>query len=90
MRRVRIRAWGRVHGVFFRASCAERARAVGVSGWVRNVAGGAVEAIFEGDAAAVEQMVAWCREGPPSARVDRFEAVEETPEGTQGFRVVRR
>ena len=78
---------GRVQGVFFRASCAERAAALGLTGWIRNVANGDVEAVFEGTDAAVEQIVRWCREGPPLARVDRIDVVDETPTGESGFRV---
>lgn len=89
MRRVRIQLSGRVQGVFFRASCAQRAEELGLSGWVRNVAGGGVEVTFEGTESSVEQMVSWCREGPPLARVDGFEVVDETPTGGSGFRVTR-
>jgi acylphosphatase len=89
MRRVRVRISGRVQGVFFRASCADRAEGLGLSGWVRNAPGGAVEAVFEGDAASVEAMVAWCREGPPYARVDHVDVVEESPAGAVGFRITR-
>lgn len=89
MRRVRVHISGDVQGVFFRASCADLARGSAVSGWVRNDAGGGVEAVFEGDDTAVEQMVGWCRDGPPHARVERVEAVDEPPTGETGFRVVR-
>ena len=87
MRRVRVLVSGRVQGVFFRASCAGRAEELGLSGWIRNVAGGDVEAVFEGTRSAVEQMVRWCREGPPLARVDRIEVVDEPPTGESGFRI---
>jgi acylphosphatase len=89
MRRVRARISGRVQGVFFRASCADRAKALGLSGWVRNASDGGVEAVFEGKAAEVESMLAWCRKGPPYAEVDRVEVLEEAPTGAQGFRVTR-
>lgn len=78
---------GRVQGVFFRASCAERAAELGVSGWIRNVPGGDVEAIFEGTESVVEEMVRWCREGPSLARVDRIDVLDETPTGGSGFRI---
>jgi acylphosphatase len=86
-RRFLVRVTGRVQGVFFRASCAEVARGRAVSGWVRNAQDGAVEAAFEGPAAQVEAVVAWCREGPPLARVEEVEVVEEPPTGGAGFRV---
>jgi Acylphosphatases len=87
MRRTRVVVAGRVQGVFFRASCAERARALGLAGWVRNDPDGRVEAVFEGPEEAVETMIRWCQEGPPHARVDEVEIVEETPEGEAGFLV---
>jgi acylphosphatase len=87
-RRVRVRVTGRVQGVFYRASCAREARARSVAGWVRNAEDGAVEAAFEGQAADVEALLAWCRGGPPLARVDAVEVMEEAPTGGSGFRVL--
>lgn len=85
--RVRVLVSGRVQGVWFRESCRQEATAVGVGGWVRNLADGRVQAELEGPSAAVARVVAWCREGPPRARVDdvRTEMVE--PVGERGFRV---
>lgn len=87
MVRRRVTVGGRVQGVFFRDSCRRRARQLGVGGWVRNRPGGDVEACFEGDAEAVEEMVAWCRHGPPGARVKAVSVVEEEPAGEAAFRV---
>lgn len=87
MRRARVKISGDVQGVFFRASCADVARALDVAGWVRNVSGGAVEAVFEGDDRDVEAMLRWCRVGPPLARVDRVGWVDEAPSGETGFRI---
>jgi len=78
---------GRVQGVFFRASTRERAVEAGVAGWVRNCPDGSVEAVLEGPPDAVEAVVAFCREGPGPARVERVEAADEEPEGLAGFRV---
>jgi len=79
----RYHVWisGRVQGVFFRANTWEQARALGLTGWVRNLPDGRVETVFEGDAPAVEAMLAWCRIGTPPARVDGIEAREEPPGG---------
>ena len=85
--RRRVVVHGRVQGVFFRGSTQEEARRAGIDGWVRNLPDGAVEAVFEGEAAAVEQLEAYCRRGPPWAQVMRVEITEEEPEGEQGFRV---
>lgn len=87
MKRVHVVVTGRVQGVFYRATCAERARALGLAGWVRNASDGRVEAAFEGPADAVEAMLGWCREGPSHARVVAVDAREETPTGEVGFRI---
>jgi len=83
MNKKRARVWiaGRVQGVFFRAYTQDAARRLGVSGWVRNMRDGRVEAVFEGDAERVEQMIAWCHEGSPMGRVDSVEVVQETYTG---------
>jgi acylphosphatase len=83
--RRRLRVSGRVQGVFFRASCAREARSLGLSGWVRNASDGSVEVVCEGEDAAVEAMTAWCRHGPPTARVELVDIVEEQPQGLTGF-----
>jgi acylphosphatase len=85
--RRRVLVAGRVQGVWFRESCRDQARAAGVGGWVRNRDDGRVEVVLEGPTAAVDEMVAWCREGPLRARVDRVDVVDEAPVGEQGFRV---
>ncbi|MFQ5458346.1 MAG: acylphosphatase [Myxococcota bacterium] len=64
---------GRVQGVWFRGSTQSFARSKEVRGWVRNCPDGTVEALFEGIEENVRAVVAWCREGPPGAKVDRVE-----------------
>ena len=86
--RRRLIVRGRVQGVAFRYATREKARALGVDGWVRNLPDGSVEAVFEGAPRPVEELAAFCRIGPPAARVDRVEEHAEEPEGMQGF-VVR-
>jgi acylphosphatase len=85
--RRRVRVWGAVQGVFFRATCAREASRRGLAGWVRNVADGSVEAVFEGEPDAVEAMTGWCRRGPDGARVDAVEAADEPPQGLEDFRI---
>jgi acylphosphatase len=85
--RKRVVVCGRVQGVFFRDTARERARAHGVSGWVSNRADGAVEAVLEGPAEAVESVLRFFRTGPPQARVEDVRVTEEQPEGLQGFEV---
>lgn len=89
MRRVNVRVAGRVQGVFFRATCARRARELGLTGWIRNASDGSVEATFEGRSEAVAEMLAWCRQGPSGARVEDVRETEESPKGDPRFRVVR-
>ena len=87
MRRVRVLVSGRVQGVFFRQRTIRLARSLDCAGWVMNRQDGRLEAVFEGSEAAVEQLVAWCHEGPERAVVDGVEVVDEEPEGLQGFEV---
>jgi acylphosphatase len=83
--RVRVVVRGRVQGVFFRALCADEARGLGLAGFVRNRPDGALEAEFEGPSEAVEAIVAWCRVGPPHARVDEVRVQTRPPGGAQEF-----
>jgi acylphosphatase len=78
---------GHVQAVGFRASCARRALQTELGGWVRNTPDGSVEAVFEGDAAAVEALVAWCHTGPPLARVARVEVSDEALQAERGFTI---
>lgn len=71
--RVRVVVHGRVQGVAYRHYTRLMARELGVAGWVRNLPDGSVEALLEGEEAAVNTLVAWCRTGPPAARVERLE-----------------
>jgi acylphosphatase len=84
-RRVVVHGW--VQGVFFRDSTRRRAQQHDVAGWVRNNWDGTLEAVFEGDADAVERLVSFCREGPRGAQVERVEVADEEPEGLAGFDV---
>jgi acylphosphatase len=84
-RRVVVR--GEVQGVFFRDSTEKEASSRGVAGWVRNRDDGAVEAVFEGDADAVEGLVEFCRSGPSQADVRDVDVSEEEPEGLSDFSV---
>lgn len=88
MIRRRVVVHGLVQGVFFRDTTRRLAERHGVSGWVRNRADGAVEAVFEGNEDAVERLVAFAKEGPRAAEVDRVDVVDEPPESLSGFRVL--
>ncbi len=68
--RAEIVVKGRVQGVFFRASAQQEGMQLGLTGEVRNLPDGSVEAIVEGEKRAVDDFVDWCRRGPPSAEVE--------------------
>jgi acylphosphatase len=67
-----LKVSGRVQGVGYRDALREQALANGITGWVRNRRDGTVEAILQGDAAAVDAVIAWARRGPPAASVSRL------------------
>jgi acylphosphatase len=75
-RRVHAIISGRVQGVFFRASTQKKALGLGLNGWVKNLPDGSVEALFEGPAKTVEQMIEWAHIGPPSAVVSSVQIKE--------------
>jgi len=79
---------GKVQGVFFRFETRRLARRLGVNGWVRNRTDGRVEAVFEGERENVEKMIAFCKRGPPGARVTKVEVEWEEPtEEFEGFSI---
>ncbi len=89
MARAHVFISGRVQGVNFRASARTYARETGVSGWVRNLEDGRVEAVFEGARPAVQRMVSWCYSGPAHARVDSVDVHWEKPTGEErGFSII--
>jgi acylphosphatase len=72
---------GRVQGVFFRQTTLERAKILGLTGWVRNTEDGMVEAVFEGDKEKIEMMIEWLKIGPPLAKVENVETKWENFKG---------
>lgn len=89
MVRARVFISGRVQGVFFRASTREEARQAGVRGWVQNLSDGRVEAVFEGERAAVQQLISWCHRGPPAAEVENVVVQWEEATGEEGIFTAR-
>lgn len=69
--RAKVRIKGMVQGVFFRYSTSVEAKKISVTGWVRNVPGGDVEAVIEGEMEKVQRLIDWCQKGPPASRVDK-------------------
>ena len=90
MTEVRCRAIvsGRVQGVYYRDTCRRVARGLGVRGWVRNRSDGTVELVAEGARDAVDDLLAWCRQGPPRAHVTALTITDEAPTGESTFRIV--
>ena len=88
--RVHLTVEGLVQGVAFRASTVEEARRLGVAGWVRNLPDGRVEAEAEREPSAVEALAAWCRRGPPAARVEDVRATWSAWKGDLGTFTTRR
>ena len=71
--RAHVYVHGRVQGVFFRATTRDKARSLGVKGWVKNCLDGGVEAVFEGEKDTVEKVVDWCKKGPEGAFVNHID-----------------
>ncbi|HDL85026.1 MAG TPA: acylphosphatase [Candidatus Acetothermia bacterium] len=79
---------GRVQGVFYRTSTQDKARSLGLSGWVCNLPDGRVEIIVQGRPEDVQELIVWAHSGPPLAIVDEVDVTWEEPlAGEIGFRV---
>lgn len=88
--RARILISGLVQGVFFRREMTEVARRLGIVGWVRNLPDGRVEAMAEGEKGRVEELVRFCRTGPPGARVRSVDVEWLNYTGEfRGFRITK-
>jgi len=86
--RAHVHIRGRVQGVGFRYTTADEARQRGLTGWVRNLDSGDVEAVFEGPRWRVEDMLRWCRDGPPGAYVRDVHVIwDEPPEHFGEFEI---
>lgn len=83
--RARVLVSGKVQGVGYRLSTVSQAKRFELNGWVRNLGDGRVEAVFEGEQAAVEEIVNWCHSGPAGAVVQDVAVEYQQPEGIQGF-----
>lgn len=84
MKRVLIKVYGGVQGVFFRHTARMRAEKLGLTGWTRNEGNGSVAMTVEGGEAALNEFLAWCRQGPPLARIEGVKA--EWQEATGEFK----
>jgi acylphosphatase len=88
--RVYLKIEGRVQGVYFRASTVQEAKRLGLCGWVLNSPDGSVEAIAEGAREVLEELISWCRHGPPGAKVTNVELRWEKPENRFTSFAIRR
>ena len=81
MKRVRLYISGVVQGVFYRANAQKEAERLRVTGYVRNLPDGRVEALIEGEDLCVDKMISWCEVGPKYSRVDKVEVINEQYKG---------
>ena len=89
--RVRLKIAGRVQGVYYRASTVQEAQKLGLTGWVMNCRDGSVEAVAEGAKPKLDELIAWCHQGPDGARVTQVDVRWETPENKfYSFSIKRR
>ncbi len=79
----RLRIRGRVQGVFYRRSAEDEANRLAISGWVRNMSDGSVEAFALGPRASLEKFIDWCGKGPPGARVESVDVEWRSLEATE-------
>ncbi len=87
---VHLKITGRVQGVYYRASMLQEAQKLGLSGWVMNRSDGSVEAVAEGSKAKLDELIAWCRQGPQGARVAGVEEQwQNTTNNFVGFAIRR-
>ena len=87
-RRVHIVVSGRVQGVGYRASACDKAKSLGITGWVRNLPEGTVEILAEGDEPSIAAFINWCRNGPRWARIDDVQVSDEvSKEDSSGYSV---
>ena len=77
MKRIHVYISGLVQGVFFRGATRRVAADLNLTGWVRNMEDGRVEALLEGADDDVDKMIAWCKTGPPAAKVEQVTTAEE-------------
>ncbi len=89
MKTVRLIIKGKVQGVFYRATAKDVADLIGVNGWVRNLTNNDVEITATAAEDVLQKFIAWCKQGPPKARVDEVIVEELNPEEFKGFKIIR-
>jgi acylphosphatase len=89
MKHLKIRIYGKVQGVYFRGSTLDKAKQLGVAGFVKNQADGSVYAEAEAEEEVLNQFLEWCKKGPMMARVDRVEYEEGPLQPFSQFQMIR-
>ena len=89
MKHFKIKVTGIVQGVYFRALAQEKAKALGVKGFVRNEADGSVYLEVEGNVAQLETLIQWCKQGPPRAKIENVVSREGNFVGHKNFEILR-
>ena len=86
---VHLKIYGVVQGVFFRQHTMEKAKELGINGWVRNCTDGTVEAEAEGEEGALMKFIEWCHDGPQRAEVDKVDVTPTTLKNFSSFQIKR-
>ncbi len=81
MKRLHLKIYGKVQGVYFRSFARDKAHQLGLSGWVKNMPDGTVETVAESEEENLDEYKKWCKKGPSSARVDEVREIWEKPTG---------
>jgi len=89
MKTVRLIIKGKVQGVFYRATAKDVADLIGVKGWIRNLPNDNVEITATAAEDVLQKFIAWCKQGPPKARVDEVTVEELNVEEFKGFKIIR-
>jgi acylphosphatase len=89
MKAVHLIIKGKVQGVFYRASAKEKADALGISGWVKNLPDKNVEALAIGNEAELKAFIEWCTQGPRRAEVQEVSVEERPTENLVGFHIIK-
>jgi len=88
MKRLHLKIYGRVQGVYYRSSAQDKARELGLSGWAKNMTDGTVETVVEGEEEMLRDYIWWCKKGPATARVEKIDETWEEPTGEfKGFSI---
>lgn len=88
MKRLHLKIYGRVQGVYYRSSAQDKARELGLSGWAKNMTDGTVETVVEGEEKMLRDYIWWCKKGPAAARVEKIDETWEEPTGEfNGFSI---